>query len=167
MRQRRNAHSRIWIGTSVEFFSRRPMTRIWLCPFRPSEYLTIVGELHDLRRRRSLSFRGCLQSYKPDWEHLRMLSEANSGCGIIIALLLLMKINPVSVRKVALLLATICAVMLASVSSGQGGTPSSSSAVWCCCPGQRRNSDVAGCRPWRARNGSAFFAETLTDDQRD
>ena len=52
--------------------------------------------------------------------------------------------------------------------SGQGGTPSSSSvAVWCCCPGQRRNSDVAGCRPWRARNGSAFSAETLTDDQRD
>ena len=45
-----------------------------------------------------------------------MLSEANSGCGIIIALLLLMKTNPVSVRKVALLLATICAVMLASVS---------------------------------------------------
>src|SRR5205814_2200435 len=48
--------------------------------------------------------------------------------------------------------------------SGQGGTPSSSS-VWCCsCPGQRRNSDVAGCRPWRARNGSGFSAETLTDD---
>lgn len=45
-----------------------------------------------------------------------MLSEANSGCGIIIALLSLMKTNPVSVRKVALLLATICAVMLASVS---------------------------------------------------
>ena len=44
-----------------------------------------------------------------------MLSGANSGCGIIIALLLLMKINPVSVRKVALLFATICAVMLASV----------------------------------------------------
>lgn len=44
-----------------------------------------------------------------------MLSEANSGCGIIIALLLVMKINPVSVRKVALLFATICAVMLASV----------------------------------------------------
>ena len=44
-----------------------------------------------------------------------MLSEANAGCGIIIALLLLMKINPVSVRKVALLFATICAVMLASV----------------------------------------------------
>ena len=64
---------------------------------------------------RSLSFRGCLQGYKPDWEHLRMLSEANAGCGIIIALLLLMKINPVSVRKVALLFATICAVMLASV----------------------------------------------------
>jgi len=44
-----------------------------------------------------------------------MLSEANAGCGIIIALLLLMKLNSVSVRKVALLLATICAVMLASV----------------------------------------------------
>jgi hypothetical protein len=44
-----------------------------------------------------------------------MLSEADSGCGIIIALSLLMKINPVSVRKGALLLATICAVMLASV----------------------------------------------------
>ena len=44
-----------------------------------------------------------------------MLSEANSGCGIIIAPLLLMRINPVSVRKVALLFATICAVMLASV----------------------------------------------------
>ena len=44
-----------------------------------------------------------------------MLSEANAGCGIIIALSLLMKINPVSVRKGALLLATICAVMLASV----------------------------------------------------
>jgi peptidoglycan/LPS O-acetylase OafA/YrhL len=43
-----------------------------------------------------------------------MLSEANLGCGIIIALLLLMKINPVSVRKVALVFAIICAVMFAS-----------------------------------------------------
>ena len=113
MRQRRNAHSRIWIGTSVEFFSREEFRSTVR---RPSEYLTIVGIFHDSGDVVRYPFRGCLQGYKPDWEHLRMLSEANSGCGIIIALLLLMKTNPVSVRKVALLLATICAVMLASVS---------------------------------------------------
>jgi VPDSG-CTERM motif len=45
-----------------------------------------------------------------------MLSEANPGCGITIALLLLMKTNLVSVRKVALLAAAVCTVMLASVS---------------------------------------------------
>ena len=115
MRQRRNAHSRIWIGTSVEFFSASH-ERIWLCRPPAVGILNDCRDISRFRRRRSLSFRGCLQSYKPDWEHLRMLSEANSGCGIIIALLLLMKTNPVSVRKVALLLATICAVMLASVS---------------------------------------------------
>ena len=166
MRQRRNAHSRIWIGTSVEFFSRRPTTRIWLCRSPAVGILNDCRNISRFRRRRSLSFRGCLQSYKPDWEHLRMLSEANSGCGIIIALLLLMKTNPVSVRKVALLLATICAVMLASVSQVRADRHPLPP-IWCCCPGQRRNSDVAGCRPWRARNGSAFSAETLTDDQRD
>ena len=113
MPQRRNAHSRIWIGTSVEFFFREEFRSTVR---RPVGILNDCRDISRFRRRRSLSFRGCLQSYKPDWEHLRMLSEANSGCGIIIALLLLMKTNPVSVRKVALLLATICAVMLASVS---------------------------------------------------
>ena len=116
MRQRRNTRLPIWIGTSVEFFSRRFHDKNLALPFRPSGYLTIRRKTSRSRRRRSLSFRGCLQGYKPDWEHLRMLSEANSGCGIIIALLSFMKTNPVSVRKVALLLATICAVMLASVS---------------------------------------------------
>ena len=48
-----------------------------------------------------------------------MLSEANPGCGITIALLLLMKMNLVSARKVALLVAAVCAVMLASVSQAR------------------------------------------------
>src|SRR5207248_9437083 len=109
---------------------------------------------------------GCLQGNKPDLEHLRMLSEANAGCGIIIALLLLYEIK-FSLRPKSRL--TLCNNLCRNARvgySGQGGTPSSSS-VWCCsCPGQRRNSDVAGCRPWRAPNGSGFSAETLTDDQR-
>ena len=48
-----------------------------------------------------------------------MLSEANPGCGITIALLLLMKMNLVSARKVALLVAAVCTVMLASVSQAR------------------------------------------------
>ena len=45
-----------------------------------------------------------------------MFSEANPGSGITIALLLLMKMNLVSARKAALLVAAVCTVMLASVS---------------------------------------------------
>ena len=45
-----------------------------------------------------------------------MLSEANPGCGITIALPSLMKMNLGSARKVALLVAAVCTVMLASVS---------------------------------------------------
>ena len=48
-----------------------------------------------------------------------MLPEANPGCGITIALLLLMKMNLVSARKVALLVAAVCTVMLASVSQAR------------------------------------------------
>jgi len=48
-----------------------------------------------------------------------MLSEANPRCGITIALLLLMKMNLVSARKVALLVAAVCTVMLASVSQAR------------------------------------------------
>ena len=48
-----------------------------------------------------------------------MLSEANPGCGITIALMLLMKMNLVSARKVALLVAAVCTVMLASASQAR------------------------------------------------
>ena len=48
-----------------------------------------------------------------------MLSEANTGCGITIAPLLLMKMNLVSARKVASLIAAVCTVMLASVSQAR------------------------------------------------
>jgi hypothetical protein len=48
-----------------------------------------------------------------------MLFEANPGCGITIAPLLLMKMNLVSARKVALLVAAVCTVMLASVSQAR------------------------------------------------
>ena len=48
-----------------------------------------------------------------------MFSEANPGSGITIALLLLMKMNLVSARKVALLVAAVCTVMLASVSQAR------------------------------------------------
>jgi len=48
-----------------------------------------------------------------------MLSEANPRCGITIALALLMKMNLVSARKVALLVAAVCTVMLASVSQAR------------------------------------------------
>ena len=48
-----------------------------------------------------------------------MLSEANPGCGITIALLLLMKMNLVSARKAALLVAAVCTVMLASASQAR------------------------------------------------
>jgi hypothetical protein len=48
-----------------------------------------------------------------------MLSEANPRCGITIAVLLLMKMNLVSARKVALLVAAVCTVMLASVSQAR------------------------------------------------
>ena len=48
-----------------------------------------------------------------------MLSEANSSCGITIALPLLMKMNLVSARKVVLLVAAVCTVMLASVSQAR------------------------------------------------
>lgn len=113
MRQRRNAHSRIWIGTSVEFFSREEFRS---AVRRPSEYLTIVGIFHDSGEVVRYPSADACGATSLIVSILRMLSEANSGCGIIIALLSLMKTNPVSVRKVALLLATICAVMLASVS---------------------------------------------------
>ena len=48
-----------------------------------------------------------------------MLFEANADCGITIAPLLLMKMNLVSARKVALLVAAVCTVMLASVSQAR------------------------------------------------
>jgi len=48
-----------------------------------------------------------------------MLFEANADCGITIAHLLLMKMNLVSARKVALLVAAVCTVMLASVSQAR------------------------------------------------
>jgi hypothetical protein len=48
-----------------------------------------------------------------------MLFEANSDCGITIAPVLLMKMNLVSARKVALLVAAVCTVMLASVSQAR------------------------------------------------
>ena len=48
-----------------------------------------------------------------------MLFEANADCGITIAPVLLMKMNLVSARKVALLVATVCTVMLASVSQAR------------------------------------------------
>ena len=57
--------------------------------------------------------------YKTDSEHLTMLAEPNPGCGITIALMLLMKMNLVSARKVALLVAAVCTVMLASVSQAR------------------------------------------------
>ena len=113
MRQRRNAHSRIWIGTSVEFFSPEEFRS---AVRRPSEYLTIVGIFHDSGEVVRYPSADACGATSLIVSTLRMLSEANSGCGIIIALLSSMKTNPVSVRKVALLLATICAVMLASVS---------------------------------------------------
>ena len=88
-----------------------------------------------------------------------MFSEANPGSGITIALLLLMKMNLVSARKVALLVAAVCTVMLASVSQVRAerhplppqGVRVPSGAT----------GDVAGCCPWRAWNGSAFYAEAL------
>jgi len=48
-----------------------------------------------------------------------MLFEANTDYGITIAPLLLMKMNLVSVRKVALLVAAVCTMMLASVSQAR------------------------------------------------
>ena len=48
-----------------------------------------------------------------------MLFEANTDYGITIAPLLLMKMNLVSVRKVALLVAAVCTVMLGSVSQAR------------------------------------------------
>ena len=48
-----------------------------------------------------------------------MLFEANADCGITIAPVLLMKMNLVSARKVALLVAAVCTVMLASVSQAR------------------------------------------------
>ena len=51
--------------------------------------------------------------------HLTMLFEANADCGITIAIVLLMKMNLVSARKVALLVAAVCTVMLASVSQAR------------------------------------------------
>ena len=48
-----------------------------------------------------------------------MLSEPNPGCGITIALPLLMKMNLGSARKVALLIAAVCTVMLASVTQAR------------------------------------------------
>ena len=48
-----------------------------------------------------------------------MLSEANPGCGITIAVPWLMKMNLGSARKVALLVAAVCTVMLASVSQAR------------------------------------------------
>ena len=48
-----------------------------------------------------------------------MLSEANPDCGIAIALPLLMKMNLVSARKVTLLVAAVCTVMLVSVSQAR------------------------------------------------
>ena len=48
-----------------------------------------------------------------------MLFEANADCGITIATVLLMKMNLVSARKVALLVAAVCTVMLASVSQAR------------------------------------------------
>ena len=48
-----------------------------------------------------------------------MLSEANPGCGITIALPLVMKMTLVSARKAALLAAAVCTVLLASVSQAR------------------------------------------------
>ena len=48
-----------------------------------------------------------------------MFSEANPSCGITIALPLVMKMTLVSARKVALLVAAVCTVMLASVSQAR------------------------------------------------
>lgn len=48
-----------------------------------------------------------------------MLFEPNADCGITIAPVLLMKMNLVSARKVALLVAAVCTVMLASVSQAR------------------------------------------------
>jgi len=48
-----------------------------------------------------------------------MLSEANPDCGITIALPLLMKMNLVSARKVALLVTAVCTVLLGSVSQAR------------------------------------------------
>jgi hypothetical protein len=48
-----------------------------------------------------------------------MLSEENPGSGITFALMLLMKMNLVSARKVALLVTAVCTVMLASVSQAR------------------------------------------------
>ena len=45
-----------------------------------------------------------------------MLFQANPACGITIAVPWLMKMNLGSARKVALLVAVVCTVMLASVS---------------------------------------------------
>ena len=57
--------------------------------------------------------------YRTDSEHLTTLSEANPSCGITIALLLLMKMNLVSARKVALVVAAVCTMMLASASQAK------------------------------------------------
>jgi hypothetical protein len=48
-----------------------------------------------------------------------MLYEANPRSGISIALLLHMKMDLVSVRKVAVLVAAVCTVMLASASQAR------------------------------------------------
>ena len=77
-----------------------------------------------------------------------MLSEANPGCGITIALVLLMKMNLVSARKVALLVAAVCTVMLASVSQARADRhPLPPVQLVSGSPGRWHNSDVAGCCP--------------------
>ena len=48
-----------------------------------------------------------------------MLFQANPACGITIAVPWLMKMNLGSARKVALLVAAVCTVMLASVSQAR------------------------------------------------
>src|SRR5690242_7302273 len=114
--QRRNARSRIWIGINA-LFSCPPNGNNFVRPFdRPSEYLTIVGIFHIYGGGYSLLGYGGWQIYSPDSERLTTLSEAKPSCGMAIASLLLLKMSLVSARKVSLLVATVCTVMLASVS---------------------------------------------------
>src|SRR5262245_36271113 len=113
LRLRRNARSRIWIEINAFFFCPSNDNNFVFQVGGPSEYLTIVGILHIQGRGRSLVRYGGCQFYMLASEQLTMLSEANPGCGITIALPLRMKMN--SARKVALLVAAVCALMLASV----------------------------------------------------